>query len=142
MRKFDKFEFLFENFGFEDHLKSWTFMSYHKNIFSNDSTKKFSKIFQNFCFFEIQLIKFVFRLIEMWRRKMAFSFKILGFLRFLPNSFQSVEPVFICISIPARFLLTNRILDFKNKKESDLTFSKELLSIYLIPLSIPLVKKK
>ena len=35
-----KFEFFFEKFGFENHLKSWTYMSYYKNSFSNDSVEK------------------------------------------------------------------------------------------------------
>ena len=124
-------------------LKSWTFMSYHKNSFSNDfakKKKKKSRIFQNFCLFEIQPIEFVFRPIELWREKMAFSFKGLGFPRFLPNSSWPIEPVFMWFSIPARFLSIDWISNFKNKKELDLTFSKVLfLSISSIPLMIPLL---
>ena len=125
VRKFDNFEFFFEKLGFEDHLKLWTFMPYHKNSFSNDSVENFSRIFQNFCFFEIQPIKPIFWPIKMWRRKMAFSFKSFKFLQFLPNYFRSVEPVFMCISILAQFLLTDRISNFFRKRESNLTFSKE-----------------
>ena len=113
VRKFVKVEFLFEKFGFEDHLKSWTFMSYHKNSFSNNYAGIFSRIFQNFCLFEIWPIKFVFRPIEMLRRKMAFSFKSLEFPRFLPDSFWSVGHLFMWFSIPAQFLLTDQISDLK-----------------------------
>ena len=119
-------------------LKSWTFMSYHKNSFSNDfAKKKNSRIFQNFCLFEIQQIEFVFRPIELWREKMAFSFKGLGFPRFLPNSSWPIEPVFMWFSIPARFLSIDWISNFKNKKELDLTFSKVLcLSLQFLSWSL------
>ena len=69
-----KFEFFFEKFGFEHHLKSWTYMSYNKNSFSNDSAKKNFQNFSNFCSFRIQLIKSIFQLIKMWRRKTNFFF--------------------------------------------------------------------
>ena len=75
----EKFEFFFEKFGFENHLKSWTYMSYHKNSFSNDyAKKKNSRIFQNFSFFRIRIIESIFRPIEMWWRKLGFQLKVSG----------------------------------------------------------------
>ena len=98
--------------------------------------KKFSRFFQNLCFFETQLIESIFRLIEMWRRKKAFSFKSLGLPRFLPDSSGPIEPVFLLFSIPTQFLSTDQISNLKNKRESNLSFTKVFLSISSIPLSI------
>ena len=85
-----------------------------KTVFQMILHKIFLGFFKNFCFFVIQPIEPVSRPIEMWRRKMAFSFKSFGFLLFLLDSFRLVEPIFMCISIIARFLSTNRIWNFKN----------------------------
>ena len=60
-----KFEFFFEKFGFENRLKSKTYMSYHKNNFSNDFAEKAFQNFQNLCFFETRLIESILRSIEM-----------------------------------------------------------------------------
>ena len=37
-----------KEFGFENHLKSWTYNSYHKNKFSNGSVENFPKFFKIF----------------------------------------------------------------------------------------------
>ena len=129
----DKVEFLFDNFGFE--VMNIHVISLKKKKNSNDFAENFSRIFQNFCFFEIRSIESVFWLIEMWRRKMAFYFKSLEFLRFLPDSFQLVEPVFMWISIPARFLSIDQISDFKNKRGIRSDFFKRAFCLSLRFLS-------
>ena len=48
--EFDKVDLFFEKFDFENHLKSWTCMPYHKNYFSNDFAEKVFQIFQKFVF--------------------------------------------------------------------------------------------
>ena len=91
LKKFDKgwtfFSFFFK-FGFENHLKSWTYMSHYKNYFSNDFTENFSRIFQKFCFFRIRLIKSIFQPIKMWRRKSVFQLKVSGPLDSFPIPFD------------------------------------------------------
>ena len=74
-RNLIKFEFFLEKFGFVNHLKSWTYISYHKNSFSNGLQKKYFQNFQNFYFFRIQPIKPIFKLIEMGRENLSFSLK-------------------------------------------------------------------
>ena len=113
LKKFDKgwtfFSFFFK-FGFENHLKSWTYMSHYKNYFSNDFTENFSRIFQKFYFFRIRLIKSIFQPIKMWRRKSVFQLKVSGPF----DSFRPIKPFFMYISIPNRFLSNNWISIFKS----------------------------
>ena len=54
----DKVEFLFDNFGFE--VMNIHVISLKKKKNSNDFAENFSRIFQNFCFFEIRSIESVF----------------------------------------------------------------------------------
>ena len=46
--KFDFFFFCLEKFGFVKHLNSWTYISYHKNSFSNVSIENVFQIFKIF----------------------------------------------------------------------------------------------
>ena len=113
LKKFwQSLNFFFEKFGFKNHLKSWTYMSYHKNCFSNDSAEKVVQKFQNILFFKTRLIKPFLQSIKMWRRKIEFSFKSLRLPRFLPDSSRPIEPIFMLFSIPTWFLLTDRISNF------------------------------
>ena len=99
VRKFVIVEFLFEKFGFEDHLKSWTFMLYIKTVFKMILQKKFLEFFK-ISLFEIQPIETIFRLIKLWRRKMAFLFKSLRFPWFLPINRACFHVYFNSCSIP------------------------------------------
>ena len=66
------FEFFLEKFGFVKHLNLWTYISYHKNSFSNVSVEKVFQNFQNFCFFRIRPIESIFRPIEKGSGKFNF----------------------------------------------------------------------
>ena len=78
LKKFVKV--VFEKFGFVKHLKLWTYISYHKNRFSNGSVEVFFRIFKNFYFFRIWPIKPIFWPIEKGRGKFSFQLKFSCFL--------------------------------------------------------------
>ena len=115
------------------HNHSWHII---KTCFSNDSIEKIFQNFSKFVFLWNSADRVYFSTDRMWRRKIAFSFKSLGLPRFLPDSSGPIEPVFLLFSIPTRFLSTDRISNLKNKRESNLSFTKVFLSISSIPLSI------
>ena len=104
--------------------------------------KTFPEFFKIFVSLKFNQSSLFFDRLKCEGEKWLFLLKALGSFNSCLIPFDQSSLFSCVISIPAQFLSTNRILDFKNKRESDLTFSKELLSISSIPLSIPLVKKK
>ena len=64
-------------FGFENHLKSWTCISYHKNSFSNVFVEKFSRIFKIFSLHDL-IDRVYFSTNRNVKKKNSFSFKVLG----------------------------------------------------------------
>ena len=99
LKKFVKF--VFEKFSFVKHLKSWTYISYHKNRFSNSSIEKNFQIFQNLSFFRIRPIELIFWPIKKGREKFSFQLKsrvssipsrfLLSRFRFLPDTFWPIK---------------------------------------------------
>ena len=110
VRKFVIVEFLFEKFGFEDHLKSWTFMLYIKTVFKMILQKKFPKFFKISISLKFNRSRLFFGWSNYEGEKWLFFLKVSVSL----DSFRSIEPVFMCISILAQFLSTDQISNFTN----------------------------
>ena len=104
--------------------------------------KTFPEFFKIFVSLKFNQLSLFFDQLKCEREKWFFLLKALGSFNSWLIPFDQSSLFSCVILIPTRFLSTNRILDFKNERESDLNFSKELLSMSSIPLSIPLVKKK
>ena len=113
-----------------------------KIVFQMILQKTFPEFFKIFVSLKFNQLSLFFDQLKCEREKWFFLLKALGSFNSWLIPFDQSSLFSCVILIPTRFLSTNRILDFKNERESDLNFSKELLSMSSIPLSIPLVKKK
>ena len=116
-RNFVKVWFLFFiflyilKFGFVNHLKSWTYISYHKNKFSNWSTKNFPK------FFKISISSrfdrsSLFSDRSKWEEENSVS-SLKSRVPSIPSQFLSINwAFFMNVLIPTQFLSINRISNF------------------------------
>ena len=100
LKKFAKvWIFFIEKFDFVKHLKSWPYISYHKDSFSNVFAKKFSRFFKFSIFSGFDRSSLFFNRLNRQKENLVFKLKL--------SSLRSVEHIFMWISIPPKFQISN-----------------------------------
>ena len=140
-----KVEFFFEKFGFENHLKSRTYMSYHKNNFSNDSAekkKKFPEFFKIYVPLEFDRLSLFFDWSKCEDEKQVFDLK--SQVHWIPSWFLSTSRTFLHVHFDFCPIPFDRS-DFRFQKHIGIRsdFWKVFFFVYLFDISLdPFSKKK